>query len=106
MFLLQSFASKEVWHTKQWDHVFDSQLNRLSSQRTKYASVNIMHLIVISFGIKNKLWSTAVLLKEVLLIPRVQISFSSIYAFYSLFFNMFIANVDFKQMALFCDRVD
>ena len=106
MFLLLSVASKEVWHTKQWNHVFDLQLNKLSSQRTKYVSVNIVHLIVISFGIKNKLWSTAVLLKEVLLIPRVQISFSSIYAFYSLFFKMFIANVDFKQMALFCDRVD
>ena len=71
MFLLLSVASKEVWHTKQWNHVFDLQLNKLSSQRTKYVSVNIVHLIVISFGIKNKLWSTAVLLKEVLLIPRV-----------------------------------
>lgn len=54
MFSLLSVASKEVWHTKQWNHVFDSQLNRLSSQRTKYASVNIVYLIVISFGIKNK----------------------------------------------------
>lgn len=50
--------------------------------------------------------STAVLLKEVLLSQECRFSFSKVYYSSIVFsFKMFIANVNFKQMALLCDRV-
>lgn len=61
--------------------MLDFQLNTPPSQQSEYASANVVSvkLIVISFGIKYKLWRTTILLKEVLLIPRVYILFYNIY---------------------------
>lgn len=50
------------------------------------------------FGIKSKLWSPAMLLKEILLIPRVDFVLQYVFAFYIPSFKMFITNVNLKQM--------